>query len=411
MRKYVLFCFTALLLYLTSVSPGTAGEPLTPKWTREGLAFGSICKPGKLLIATNGLTQYLIDLTNGEIIYQTNPEKETGLSVNYYGDKFYLFDEVEQRSKEFDVKTKAFIGYPGCVPRSPDNAIGYFNMNTNILKFYVCGNSSKNDSIKIPNTPDSKIFNNWSSDYSPDGRYFALTVLTNTTPQVPYFYLYDRITREFLFEGKKDFKYCLFNKSNKMAYAENMKLAGDDAVYSYIRIYDSDQRKVVQDIKIAKDQINNIIIRMDDSYFLYELSDGHNTKGVYDYINDKILDNDLKPKGSPFRYADSTIIIAAGTGYFCGNIYDWAVGVNDQTPNEDLVLYPNPTNNRISVNISEKYYSGTWQILDMTGKIMMKGIILPQNQLQINLSKLQPQTYFLTIKKDNIAKTYKIVKL
>jgi hypothetical protein len=411
MRKFLFFIATALLLFLFYSSPGSAGEPLTPKWTREGLSYEGICKPGKLLIAGNGPAGVLVDLTNGEIIYQTNPEKETGLSVNYYGDKFYIYDEVEQRSKEFDVKTKEFIGYPGCVPRSPDNAIGYFNMNTNILKFYVCGNSSKNDSIKIPNTPDTKIFNNWSSDYSPDGRYFALTVLTNTTPQVPYFYLYDRTKREFLFEGKKDFKYCLFNKSNKIAYAENMKLAGDDTIYSYIRIYDPDQRKVVQDIKISKQKLNYFINRMDDNYIIYALDNDYNTKGIYDYYQNKIINNDLKIIGSPLRYADSTLIVTAGSGYFCGNIYDWIVGVEDKTPNEDLVLYPNPTNNRISVNISEKYYSGTWQILDMTSKIMMKGIILPQNLLQINLSKLQPQTYFLTIKKDNIAKTYKIVKL
>ena len=411
MKQILFFIATALLLFLTTVSPGSAGEPLTPKWTREGLGYISICKPGKLLIANNGPVGVLIDITNGEIIYQTKQGIESNLSLNYFGDKFYVIDEKEQKAKEYDVKTKAFLGYPTCVPQSPDNAISYFNMNNNTLKFYVCGNSSKNDSIRIPNTPfDEKLFNNWGCEYNNDGRYYALTLWKSGPPQVPYFYLYDRINKDFIIKQKENFKYSLFNKSNKIAFVENMKLAGDDTNYYYIRIYDLDQRIVIQDIKISKIRINMLLNRMDDNFVIYGLDNGKNTEGIYDYSLNKIIENDLKPIGYFNVYADSTLIVTAASGFFCGNIYDWTVSVKDNLPNEVTVIYPNPTTNQISITITEQYFSGTWQISEFTGKTVKQGIILPQPTLQIDVSKLLPQTYFLTIYKDNIAKTFKFVK-
>jgi hypothetical protein len=409
MKMFLFFIATALLLFLIDISPGWSSEPLTPKWTREGLGYIGICKPGKLIIANNGPVEMLIDLTNGETIYQLKQDTEKGLRTNYLGDKFYFYIMSDLSSAQcYDVKTRKFLGKVVSTPESSDNSEAVFLANNSTFIIWNGVTNTTTDSVKIPNTPETgQVFTNWKWEYTPDSRYFALTLGQGITP---YFYFWDRTTKEFLFQWNKDFTYCLFNKSNKMVYAENMKLAGDDTIYSYIRIYDPDQRKVVQDIKISKAKINNLIIRMDDNFILYELNDDYNTKGVFNFINNQILNNNLKPIGSPFRYADSTIIIAAGTGFFCGNIYDWTTGIKDNTTNEDTVIYPNPTTNQVSINISEQFYSGTWQISDFTGKIMIKGIILPQNQLQINLSQLQPQTYFLTLMKDNIAKTFKIVK-
>jgi hypothetical protein len=408
MKRCILFIAAAVVLLICDVSPGWAAETLTPKWTRGGLGYGGICKPGKLIIANNGPAGVLIDLTNGEIIYQTDPDTESGLSTNYYGDKYFFYKKGVMDAQSYDVKSKKFLGTT-CASESSDQSTAVFIANNSTFIIGNCVQGMITDSVKIPNTPATgQVFSNWKWEYTLDSRYFALTLGKGITP---YFYLYDRTTKEFLFEGKKGFVYCLFNKSNKIAFAENMKLTGDDTIYSYIRIYDPDKRKIIQDIKIAKKVINNLIIRMDDSYILYELNDDNNIKGVFDYINNKILNNNLKPIGSPFRYADSTIIIAAGTGFFCGNIYNWATGINDITPKEDTILYPNPTNNQITVNISEVYYHGTWNITDLTGKVMIKGIILPQNQLQIDVSNLPMQTYYLTLRKDNLLKTYQIVKI
>jgi hypothetical protein len=407
MKRCILFIAAAVVLLICDVSPGWAAETLTPKWTRGGLGYGGICKPGKLIIANNGPAGVLIDLTNGEIIYQTDPDTESGLSTNYLGDKYYFYVNGDNTAHCYDVKSKQYLGKL-CSSESSDQSMAVFIANNSTFIIGNCINKKLIDSVKVPNTPATgQIFSNWKWEYSLDSRYFALTLGKGITP---YFYLYDRTKKDFIFEGKRAFVYCLFNKSNKIAFVENMKLVGDDTIYSYIRIYDPDQRKVVQDIKIAKKVINNLIIRMDDGYILYELNDDNNTKGVFDYINNKILNNDLKPIGSPFRYADSTIIIAAGTGFFCGNIYNWATGINDITPKEDTILYPNPTNNQITVNISEVYYQGTWNITDLTGKIIKKGIILPQNQLQIDISRLLPQNYFLNLTNGKDRELYKFIK-
>ena len=409
MKRYILFLIAAAWLLVCDVSPGSASEPLKPKWTREGLGYVGICKPGKLIIANNGPAEMLIDMTNGETIYQLKQDSEKGLRTNYLGDKFYFYIMSDLSSAQcYDVKTGKFLGKVVSTPESSDNSEAVFFANNSTFIIWNGVTNKTTDSVKIPNTPETgQVFTNWKWEYTNDSRYFALTLGQNSAT---YFYLYDRTTKEFLFQGKKDFVYCLFNKSNKMAYVENMKLAGDETIYSYIRIYNPDLRKVVQDIKIAKLNINNLIIRMDDSYILYELNDDYNTKGVFNFINNQILNNNLKPIGSPFRYADSTIIIAAGTGFFCGNIYDWTTAVKEITPKEDTVIYPNPADNKITVNIPEQYYSGIWNISDLTGKSVMKGIILPQNQLLIDISRLLPQTYYLTIRKDNNSKTFSIVK-
>ena len=225
-----------------------------------------------------------------------------------------------------------------------------------------------------------------------------------------YFYLFDRTTKEFIIKQKEKIKYCLFNKSNKIAFAEMVKLEGDDTVYSYIRIYDPDQRQYVQNIKTGKVGIVYLINRMDDNYVIYTIEGNNNPTFIYDYNKNKIVDNDLKPFGSPISYVDSNLIVTTG-GPLVANIYDWSTDIKENNQiKEDMILYPNPTNSQITVNISEQYYNGTWDITDLTGNILMKGMILSQKQLLIDVNKLQPQKYFLNIKNYYNVKTYKIVK-
>lgn len=409
MNKCFLFLFTNLFLVLISSSSSSAGETLKPKWTKEGIGYVGICKPGKLIMANNGPAGVLLDLTNGEILWQTKPDSnEFFVYTNYSGSKFYV--PVNNKGifdlKEYDTKTKQYLRtIPNSyLPNSPLDEFGYYNPDTKSFVFYKAFTKELIDSIYY--LPSFDIVNQ-KEEFTIDNKYFAISLIEGLTP---HFFLYDRSKREFIIQNKLDFNYCLFNKSNKLAYAEKMKLSGDDTIYSYIRIYDLDQRKVIQDIKIAKANINNLIIRMDDSYILYELNDDYNTKGVFNLISNQILNNNLKPIGSPFRYADSTIIIAAGTGFFCGNIYDWITGIKDNSTNEDTVIYPNPADNTITVTIPEQYYSGNWNISDLTGKTIKKGVILLQNRLQIDISQLLPQTYYLTIRKENNSKTFSIVK-
>jgi hypothetical protein len=410
LKRILFFIAVAAVLLLIDVSPGWATEPLKPKWTREGLGYVGICKPGKLIIANNGPAGVLLDLTNGEILYQTKPDSnESSIYTNYYGDKFYVFPYSNNNCKEYDTKTKQYLRtiVNSAVPMSPtDDVAGYYS-NSKSLKFYNAFTRDLLDSIYYP---ISFEISRQDREFTFDNKYFLMK-LSDKNSNYSYFYLYDRTTREFLFKDKKDLTYCLFNNSNKIAYAENMKLAGDDTIYSYIRIYNPDQRKVIQDIKIAKAKINYFILRNDDNYIIYALHDGTSSDRIYDLSKNQIINNDLKLIGSPLRYADSSIIVTAATQYFAGTIYDWTTGIKDVTPKEDTVLYPNPADNKITVTIPEQYFSGIWQISDLTGKIIKKGIILPQNQLQIDISQLLPQTYFLTIKKDNLVKTYQIVKI
>jgi hypothetical protein len=416
MKRCILFIVAAVVLLLCDASPGWAGEKLTPKWTRNGLTFERICKHGKLIVG-GPTTQCLIDLTNGEIIYQTNLDSnEFGVYTNYIGTKFYV--PVNNKGiyylKEYDTKTKQFIRTikNPYLPMSPtDEAAAYYS-NSKSLKFYNAFTKELLDSIYYP---ISYEISRQDREFTIDNKYFLINIADKNS-DYSYFYLYDRTKKEFLFQNKQGFVYCLFNKSNKIAYAENMKLAGDDTIYSYIRIYDPDQRKVVQDIKIDKYQITYLNIKMEDDIILYETNDttynfehdtyNSNFSHLYNLTSNKISSYSLEL--NPVIYLDDNFIVSKG---FYGYNFDWTTGINDITSKEDTILYPNPADNAITVKIPELYFSGSWQITDLTGKIIKKGIILPQNQLQIDISSLLPHTYYLTLRKDNLLKTYQIVKI
>ncbi|SFN61665.1 Por secretion system C-terminal sorting domain-containing protein [Bizionia echini] len=77
----------------------------------------------------------------------------------------------------------------------------------------------------------------------------------------------------------------------------------------------------------------------------------------------------------------------------------------------DIKAYPNPTTNTffISTDIS-KNPDLRYQFVDINGRIISKGY-LTQNKSPLNVSKLNQATYVLTIyKKNDLVKSYKIIK-
>lgn len=98
--------------------PGWAdGELLPLLWRKDGLTYERVCKQGKLVIMSSSSSlsnipyAHLIDLADGSTIYTTDPNTENDMFTNYNGDKFYVYNYIENKWKEYDVKTKKFIRY------------------------------------------------------------------------------------------------------------------------------------------------------------------------------------------------------------------------------------------------------------------------------------------------------------
>lgn len=87
-----------------------------------------------------------------------------------------------------------------------------------------------------------------------------------------------------------------------------------------------------------------------------------------------------------------------------------ALGITDVEIN-NLKVYPNPVTDVIKVEGQLSNLKGAKLLLnDITGKVLKKQIVNNENQELIGVSDLQAGTYILTVEKDNIKKSFKIIK-
>jgi hypothetical protein len=427
MKKYLFFITSALLLFLIDISPGWAdGELLPLIWKRDeqGLTYERVCKPGKLVVMSYSNYFLLINLKDGSTIYQTNPSTDIGVDFNYFGDKYYISDKNGITIKEYDVKTNEFIKIVKGKVKSFDSSFATFNYSANALKFKNSNTGELLDSFKIPGTPNQPYLGTSAEawEFTNDGKYFAFALQLNDNPYTKKFYLYDRVKREIIFNKNVDpyysyYRYAFFNTSNKMVYAEEIQLPGDDTVYSYIRIFDPDQRKVVKNIKITKVmqsgptdiiKVTGFIISKDDKYIIHDKA--QNWLYIYNLESDKKSDYSFGVHGGGLLIADSTTIYSYGDGVYAQSI-DWTVGVTDKSGTQtEQTLFPNPTTGSISVTINPKLLNGNWLINNLTGAQIKQGLIGNLSVLKLNLSDLPANTYILTLLKGKERESYKIIK-
>ncbi len=410
MKQKMFTLFAVAILFAATTADSFA--QLTKIWdlSMYNFALERLCRPGKLaVVSLDGINQFLIDLTNGETIHSTIfPES---LYTNYWGDRYYIHNAEEKILREYDIKTKEFIKIALNFVNSSDSSAWRFDYNHNSLVFYNANSGELLDSFKIPGSPDEPLYSLTSGQHrSYDARYIAFHLQLKNKPTQNHFFLYDRQAREIIMRkdlpANNNLLMQFFNKSNLMAYSENIKLPEDDKPYSYIRIYDPDKREVVKNIKTG-DEINyvrKLVVRNDDKFILFRLS-GSNETRFYDTQNQRISDYTILV-ASPI-FADDSIIVNLN---FEGYSFDWSVGIG-KNPDTNPIIYPNPTTNSIYLNIDEKYFNGQWQLTDLNGKDILNGMILSNPQLQINIEHLPAQSYYLQLTKGSFVLTYQVVKL
>lgn len=437
MKRAFLFLVTAAML-LIDVSPlWTQGEPklLEEIWRRDDidLKLNTVCKPARLAICykktksgTFPHTNYLIDLRTGEEIYQTDPNTQRSIMVNYMGDKFYIYEIAEEKWKEFDTKTKEYIrdayGYDPLNFdfrfSSPDNCFVFFDPLRFTFLFTDINTGIVKDSFQIEGKQDDpQGVVSWGMEFTPDSRYFNFSSVWTLDSDPPVaFQIYDRQTREIIFKREtpfgRHFRYQYFNTSNKIAFAEEVKLPGDDKVYSYIRIFDPDSRTIVKDIKISEYPYLYFVTNYNDTKIIYTVSDPQQKEYtlIYDLENDRLSDFKFIIHGGTL-IADTNALYTFNSLALIAYRFDWTVGAEDAISKESNTIYPNPTNGIVSLNISPEYLMGKWDVSDMQGRILKKGLIGHMNILEINISNLATGTYFVTIIGTDNKQSHKIIRL
>lgn len=83
--------------------------------------------------------------------------------------------------------------------------------------------------------------------------------------------------------------------------------------------------------------------------------------------------------------------------------------IKDVISNCVVLVYPNPANNILNIDIKGKVSHGKIMLADLNGKLL-KEIYINQSYNTINVSKLLPSTYFITIYINNKRSEWKIIK-
>ena len=134
---------------------------------------------------------------------------------------------------------------------------------------------------------------------------------------------------------------------------------------------------------------------------------------VDDWINVDIVDSLGYVKGLAFE------LISSDNGAYGMNTpaffaldaieYDLISGTSEQDNNMTIEIYPNPASSYININTYYDDSEFNYQIIDISGKVMIKGIV--RNEKMINLGGLKPGSYFISIYDGKHQMVKKVIKI
>lgn len=123
---------------------------------------------------------------------------------------------------------------------------------------------------------------------------------------------------------------------------------------------------------------------------------------VYQWIDcdngNTIISSETNQSFTPTVSGNYAVIVIEGNCSDTSACMSIAIaGINDlELKNESLILYPNPTNSQINIQIADK--TEAINIVDLTGKIVKN---MPSNTTKIDVSDLTNGIYFIQVKTEN----------
>jgi hypothetical protein len=141
--------------------------------------------------------------------------------------------------------------------------------------------------------------------------------------------------------------------------------------------------------------------------------------GVFAQRTVSTTGNDVLGTGGSISYSVGQTIYTTNTGT-TGTVsqgvqqpyeVSTTVGVKVTEINLNLIAYPNPTSNSLTLSIGDyNTESLTYQLFDISGRLLDSKQIM-SNETQVNLQDFPMSTYFVNIlDKNALIKTFRIVK-
>ncbi len=91
------------------------------------------------------------------------------------------------------------------------------------------------------------------------------------------------------------------------------------------------------------------------------------------------------------------------------NELPYIVSIKNNDENS-ISVYPNPTENSVTIELNESYYNSSLTILDVTGKVVYNQLVKDQLNLNVSTKELKKGVYFIKIQAQNQAETIQLIK-
>ncbi len=108
---------------------------------------------------------------------------------------------------------------------------------------------------------------------------------------------------------------------------------------------------------------------------------------------------------------DSIYYLASGvsTSYYYGFYYNNVTSINEVNASDNISIYPNPTTNLFTINISGNYKKAEISISDLTGKIIYVSTISDSEKTEVNTKDFVGGVYLVQIQTADFIETKKLI--
>ena len=112
-----------------------------------------------------------------------------------------------------------------------------------------------------------------------------------------------------------------------------------------------------------------------------------------------------------FRSSDGMFVVSTfGNGIFSTKLQSVHEGILEKNKLADqLKIYPNPVDNILKIDFTQKYFQTKYEVMDINGKLVMHGM-LTQLSNSIDMTELKTGIYFINITADGKSLYKKVMK-
>ncbi|MBX3044218.1 MAG: T9SS type A sorting domain-containing protein [Candidatus Kapabacteria bacterium] len=407
-----------LLIFVCLVSANSLMSEMSrePKWISEFEFIKNTFSPLHTYGVGNKLHQnQLYDITNSNLIFEVDTTQN--IITDYTGKTFFVIDPFYQTLHVYNTTNQLLIKeltYRNYIRNRAvsDSLMFEFDMDNQILRLW---NIYEDKLIK---ENDLKASNNYKLidslivfDHSFDGRFVRFARVLHPFASI----IYDTQNEEFLPNFVNHFATLNFlNKSNKLIHIKRIQLDGDSIPFDYFRFYDLEERTYIKNIKIIphkhyENEYLMFLISNCDDYLMFYIPYNFFTSSEYrvlDLVNDRYLDSSLSFFRTPI-YFSTSLVVTQVHNQSAGYRIKTPTSVIDKPVNHELLVYPNPASDYISIIISEINHRvnpmvDKVQIFDMLGLEVIStpsAALTPtgEGNLRIDVSHLTAGVYFIRI--------------